>query len=281
MLLRLFVWHEHGTPPLRSEIAEGVTLADRPESACWLLRVQGQLLDIEDPALVTQGPAHVSNTVVMPPTPLVAPAARCFTNVVSSVIVHIDPAGGVASSASSSSSSSLQAASSSAAGKKAVDDGVELLEWRKHSARALADGFEIRRRAVGSGAVRARIHIYLDHSPPRYRLSAPLSTLLGLPLYSHLPSTAPTSLAPAAATAAPHPATPSSAATAEPVTVTHPNFETLNAVVAALWAYIKRNNLQDARDPTVLRCDDALFNVRLAHASAHVLALRWPCGWIG
>lgn len=52
------------------------------------------------------------------------------------------------------------------------------IEWRKDMSVALTDGFEIKRR--GTEECTAKIQMWLDRSPKQYKLSKPLSRLLGI-----------------------------------------------------------------------------------------------------
>lgn len=50
--------------------------------------------------------------------------------------------------------------------------------WRKDTAVAVSDGFEIRRR--GEGECDCKISIWLDHAPPQYQVAKPLDKLIGV-----------------------------------------------------------------------------------------------------
>jgi hypothetical protein len=223
-ILRLFLWHESFAASGRdvddNDSVPGGSLAPNPEQSCWLFKIQGQILEAEEPA------------------PAYAPPTRCLTNYVQSLIVEIDPATPTAvAAAARSGAAAISSASSAPAlirgGSQARAPQTEIIEWRKHAAPALGDGFEIRRRAAAP-LYRLKLTILLDHAPARFRLSPILARALGFSLY------APNPLQNHSSPLAPNP---------------FPLLETQSAVLAAFWEYVNKYSLQDGAS---IRCDAAL-----------------------
>lgn len=220
-VIRLFLWHEHTTPITHEELINGVTPHDKPECDAWLLKMQGQVLDAEEgvvpAAAAAAGPA----------------AARSLSNYLSAVVIQIE------GKTTSNDAAAAAASSSVSFSSAAASPPCETVEWRKHSAVALSDGIEIRRR--GAGDVHLQINLFLDYSPARFRLSAALSHALGFPLQ------APNPLPAHAQPQQPNP---------------FPLMETQSNVLAAFWEYVQKHKLQDAQNPTSIKCDPVLVNVR-------------------
>jgi chromatin remodeling complex protein RSC6 len=245
-----------------------------------------------------------------------APVARCLSNYLSAVVIHIEgkttasAAAAAAAAASSSSSAAVpstpSAAAASAAASFALPSAAPLLtpsasgtavtaaaaaaassttkekevsysetiEWRKHTSVSLADGFEIRRHGSQGfiGDVHVLVQLYMDFSPPRFRVSPALARLLGLPLAAAPPL--PSLYAPAAG---------AGATNVNPAPFIA--FETSATVLTAFWDYVKSRGLYDALAVApgssstsgsggVVRCDAAmqsLFGVETM-SGAHVLS---------
>ena len=231
-VIRLFIWHEFTTPLTHEELMNGMTQSDKPEMPAWLLKIQGQILD---------APSSEGGTVTTQPLP-----TRCLANYLSSMVIQIETKQPPPSSSSSSSSTTPPPPSAST---------IETIEWRKHSAVALSDGFEIRRR--GASEVQCQIALYLDYSPQRYRLSPGLTHALGLPLYAPNPLYQ--------HGMQPNPAHP------------FPYVETQSNVLAAFWEYVRQKKLQEEKNPTIIKCDAVLTNVSLnvVHTSRSTATMRY------
>jgi chromatin remodeling complex protein RSC6 len=253
--------------------------------------------------------------------------ARCLSNYLSAVVIHIEgkttasAAAAAAAAASSSSSAAVpstpsaaatsaaagfalpsaapllssspsataaataSAAAAAAAGSTTKEKEVsysETIEWRKHTSVSLADGFEIRRHGSQGfvGDVHVLVQLYMDFSPPRFRVSPALARLLGLPLAAAPPL--PSLYSPAGGPANVNPA---------PFIA----FETSATVLTAFWDYVKSRGLYDALAVApgssstsgsggVVRCDAAmqsLFGVETisgAHALSYLQLHMSPAG---
>lgn len=191
-----------------------------------------------------------------------APVARCLSNYLSAIVVQIQhsnpPAPATAAAAGTgAAAASASAASAAAASTSSAAPLCETIEWRKHSSVSLSDGFEVRRR--GTGDVQVLLSLYQDFSPPRFRIAPRLAQVLGFPLQ------------------APNPAgVHASGIHPQPF----PLLETSGAILTSFWEYVKKHELQDPRQPGLVRCDQALAGVLgvqemqassvLAHLQAHL-----------
>lgn len=148
------------------------------------------------------------------------PAAHCLTNCLQGIVIQIE---GNKTPASAATSSRQNGSTATAAVAASAASAIETVEWRKHSSVCLSDGFELRRLcSPTTKEVKLSIHLYLDDSPPRFRISAPLSHALGFPLY------APNPLPQHATMQTPNPFTLR---------------ETEAHVLAAFWKYVEKQGL--------------------------------------
>ena len=190
-----------------------------------------------------------------------APVARCLSNYLSAIVVQIQhsnpPAPTAAAAGTGAAAASASAASAAAASTSSAAPLCETIEWRKHSSVSLSDGFEVRRR--GTGDVQVLLSLYQDFSPPRFRIAPRLAQVLGFPLQAPNPA-----------------AVHGSGIHAQPF----PLLETAGAILTSFWEYVKKHELQDPRQPGLVRCDQALAGVLgvqemqassvLAHLQAHL-----------
>eukprot|EP00808_Paulinella_micropora_P015841 g56158.t1 len=114
------------------------------EDANWTLRIQGQLMEKESPPVAKFSSQLVASDFVS--KLLVA------SDFVSKLVVELDPA--------------------------VYPPSLSSAQWHKALSPSTCDGWLLKR--VGDQEVQAKISVYLHHSPPEYKLSRPLSALLGI-----------------------------------------------------------------------------------------------------